>query len=52
MGQVIYCYAIGLLWLANAGAVQSPWLVAANWAMGIYFVVLGSLVGWFKARSE
>lgn len=52
MLQVIYCYAIGLLSLANAGAVDSPFLVVANWTMGVYFVAIGSLAGWIKARSE
>lgn len=52
MFQVIYCYALGLVWLANAGEAQSPFLVAADWVLGVWFVLLGSFVGWFRARSE
>lgn len=51
MVTVFFCFVIALVFFANAGAVENPWLMALNVAAAIYYTVVGALTGWIKARQ-
>lgn len=51
MGIVALFYVIGMVFIASAGEVQTPFLVAADWALGILYVLAGSVTGWQRARK-
>lgn len=48
--QVVFTYVIGVLFIANAGEVQTPFLVWANWILAVFFIAAGSYNGWLEAR--
>lgn len=52
MGQVIYCFALTLLFLANVGEVSNPVLVFLDWTAAIFFAVVGAVAGWQTARRD
>lgn len=50
MLQVVVAYLIGILFLGNAGEVDSTFLVIADWVFAVLFVAAGSIAGWQNAR--
>lgn len=52
MGQLLYCWSIGAIFLANYGEVQSEWLRVLNFIAFAFFVVVGAFAGWMWARTQ
>jgi hypothetical protein len=46
----LFGYIMGLLLIANAGEVSTPFLFWTDWALAILYVVAGSKAGWDSAR--
>jgi hypothetical protein len=51
MGPALFTYVIALLLFANAGQSPNTFLFWADWVVGVYFVIVGSLAGWQAARN-
>lgn len=48
--QVLFTYAIGLVFIGNTFEVQSLFLVWVNWVLAVFFIGAGSYNGWVEAR--
>lgn len=52
MAAVVVCYALAMLLMGNAGNTDSAFLYWADWAVAVYFVLIGSVAGWKAARNS
>jgi len=52
MFMVLFAYAVALLLFANAAHTDITALFWIDWAVGVYYVIVGSLVGWQTARNS
>lgn len=52
MTTVAFCYLVGLLFLANSTEAHTPFLVAADTVLALFYIVAGSVAGWQNARHD
>jgi len=50
MLQALYCYGIGILFMLNAVATDEVSLAVPDWIMAVYFIGMGSYVGWLSQK--
>jgi hypothetical protein len=51
MGQVVFTFAVGFLFIVNSVNTATPLLQVIDMVAGIYFVGMGAILGWIKARD-
>jgi hypothetical protein len=51
MMQAAFSYVIGLLFIINSVNTQLDVLEWVDMIVGVYFVIMGSIIGWMSARE-